>query len=111
MANTPAASDEYKIRSLINTVRAILGGASPTVGDVTLTTGTSTIVKHPSLNHTSHINLEPTNVAAAVEKAAGTMYVSNRTGGQFTITHSASAAPRTFTYAFRHYGTLSLPSH
>jgi hypothetical protein len=100
---------DFKFRGLTNVIRSIIGGASMQVGEVTLTTGTTTVVKHPGVNHTSHINLEPTNAAGAAEKAAGTMYVSDRAGGEFTIKHSASATPRTFTYAFKHYGSISLP--
>lgn len=100
---------DHKFRGLTNVVKAMTGGGSLTVGTVSLTNGTTTVVEHPGVNHESHINLEPTNAAAATEKAAGTMYVSKREKDKFTITHSASAAARTFTYEFKHFASVSVP--
>lgn len=65
-------------------------------GTVSLATtpATTTTVSHHGVSANSHIDLTPLDAAAAAEN----WYISARSKGSFTITHSASASARTFTY-------------
>jgi hypothetical protein len=67
-------------------------------GTVTLTTGTSTAVPAVNCSPTSGVQLTAATSDAALALAAGTMWVSAVGKGQFTITHAAGAADRTFFY-------------
>jgi|SRR5882672_1115942 len=67
-------------------------------GTVTLTTGTSTIVPAVNCSPTSGVQLTAASLTAAAAIAAGTLFVSAAGKGQFTITHAAGAADRTFFY-------------
>lgn len=89
--------EETEIISTIN--QLILGNLNNT-GTVTLTaSAASTTVTNSRVGANSYIEFMPTTANAATEKAAGTMYVSARTKGEFTITHANNAqTDRTFQY-------------
>lgn len=64
------------------------------VGSVTLTTGTTTVVKNNKINPNSFIGL-----TANTANAQGVTFWITYSSGQFTINHPASAATdRTFRY-------------
>lgn len=67
-------------------------------GTITLTHDvTSTTVTDPTLTPNSVILFDPTTSHAAVELAAGTMFVSSRLTGSFVIAHANNAqTDRTF---------------
>lgn len=70
------------------------------IGNVTLTTSTAaTSVTDFRVGQFSFISFMPTTANAAVELAAGTMFVSSRSAEGFTITHaSTTTADRAFVY-------------
>jgi hypothetical protein len=73
-------------------------GELPATGEVTLDAnqGTTT-VSHPALTAARKIVLFPVTANAATEFAAGTLMVSAKAAGSFTITHVNSATTgRTF---------------
>jgi len=85
---------------IIETLNQIILGNLNNSATVTLTAGTTTTtVSNSRVGASSFIEFMPTTANAAAEKAAGTMYVSSRTKGEFVITHANNAqADRTFTY-------------
>lgn len=85
---------------LIDTINQLILGNSNNIGTVTLTaSAASTTVLNSRVGGSSFIGFMPTTANAATELAAGTMYVSSRTKGEFVITHANNAqADRTFTY-------------
>jgi hypothetical protein len=93
--NTP---NEQRIIETLN--QAILGNTNNTA-TVTLTANAaSTTVSNSRIGANSYIEFMPTTANAATEKAAGSMYVSSRSKGEFVITHANNAqTDRTFTYA------------
>jgi len=87
-------------RRLAAAINGTIDGRGNNGGSVTITsTTTSTVVTDTKVGADSVIYLMPTNAAAATEFAAGTLYVSARGNGTFTITSSNAAASRTFDYA------------
>lgn len=65
-------------------------------GEFTLaTSGTTTTITRQGVSSSSHISMSPLNAGA---KAEGTLQYS-RTKGAFTLTHTASATPRTYSYS------------
>lgn len=91
-------------RKLAEAIDQLAGGASKTVGTVTLTANAaSTTVMNIYVTESSHITLEPTTQNAATEKAAGTLFTSTRANGtSFTITHANnSQTDRSFTFEVR----------
>lgn len=87
------------------TLKDAFDGLSYATGTVTLATGTTTTtVKHMGVSSTSHIDLEPTNAAAATEWATTRPFVSSKAKGSFVITHANAATTRTISYAFRNSG-------
>jgi hypothetical protein len=83
-------------------VSDILQGMTSAAGEVTLTANAaSTVVTHAFASAGSHITLSPLTANAAAEIGNGTLYISSRGKGTFTITHANNAqADRTFTYGF-----------
>lgn len=73
----------------------------PAVGEVTLTlNAASTKVANAAMRPTSVVVFTPLHANAAAEIGGGTMYVSAKATGSFTITHANSAtASRTFDYS------------
>lgn len=92
-----ASPIEVKIIEAVN--QAILGNLNNT-GTLTLTANAvSTVITNSRVGGNSFLEFMPTTANAATEKAAGTMYVSNRNKGEFTITHANNAqTDRTFVY-------------
>ena len=87
-------------RRLAAAINGTIDGRGNNGASVTLASGaTSTAVTDTKVGSDSVIYLMPTNAAAATEFAAGTLYVSARGNGTFTITSSNAAASRTFDYA------------
>jgi hypothetical protein len=88
---------------IINAIRELQMGKDNACGTVTLAvSATTTIVKTPLANPTNTVFFTPTTAHAAAEIAAGGMYVSNVTYGQFTITHANNTqADRTFFWTLR----------
>ena len=70
----------------------ITRGNTNNTGTVTLTeNATTTTVKNSNFGANQMPIFEPLTANAAAEKAAGTMYVSARKQGEFTITHANNA--------------------
>lgn len=66
-------------------------------GSVTLATSTTTTtVSNPKVLPTSVIVLQATNIGAAA--VAASTFVSSKTSGQFTITHTSATTARVFDY-------------
>jgi uncharacterized hydantoinase/oxoprolinase family protein len=87
------------------TLKDAFDGLSYATGTVTLATGTTTTtVNRMGVSKSSHIDLEPTNAAAATEWATTRPFVSSKTKGSFVITHANAATTRTISYAFRNTG-------
>lgn len=94
--------DERQHRRLIAQalIRAMAGGLNVT-GTVTLTANVaSTVVTDKRVGPGTVIDFMPITSNAALEQAAGTMFVSARTDENFTITHANNAqVDRTFGYS------------
>ena len=75
-------------------------GKSNALGTFTLAAGqTSTVVDDRRVGVNSVMSFMPTSANAAAEWGGGTMYVSDRTKHQFTLTHAnAGSTDRTFSY-------------
>lgn len=87
-------------RRLFDSVEMLFNGRSRNQGSFTLTAGgTTTTVKHPLFESHQTLTWMPTTANAA--GAMTNLYVSARTKGQFTLTHSNTATvDRTFEYIF-----------
>ncbi|SEN66780.1 hypothetical protein [Bradyrhizobium sp. OK095] len=81
-------------------IQSLFNGRSNAAGSTSLNTGTDTLTVVSAQNCAAQcaVLLFPKNAAAASELAAGTCYVSAVGKQQFTITHGASAAARSFFY-------------
>lgn len=81
-------------------VQNLMRGKMNALGDVTLTASqATTVVSDPLVGPDSCILFMPTTASAATEMGAGSMYVSSRGDGTFTITHvNDTPADRTFRY-------------
>lgn len=84
-------------------ISELASGRSNAVGSVTLTANTTTTtVTDSNFASGSVPKLEPTTANAAAERGNGTMYISARANGSFTITHANNAqTDRTFIYAIQ----------
>lgn len=89
-------------KKLIVTVNELILGNGNNFATVTLTENTTTTtVKNSRINANTYIEFMPTTANAATEKASGSMYVSERKSGEYTITHANnSQTDRTFTYLY-----------
>lgn len=89
-ASFPAVS-EWASRLALELER-LVNGDLPVTGEVTLTpsAGTTT-VSTPAMTMAKKVVLFPLTANAAAEVGNGTMYVSSRDKGSFTITHANSA--------------------
>ena len=94
--------DEGLMRRLFDTINSLLSGKTNNVGTLTLTASVaSTSVSNPLFESSQVPIFVPLTANAAAELGAGTMYVSARTTGQFTVTHANNAqTDRTFGYIF-----------
>ena len=95
-------------KKIIQSLQQLAAGRSNAVGKVTLTTSSATTVVDVNVSPTAPSTiaagstpiLTAGTLAAAVELASGTMYVSAVANGSFTITHTNSlTSDRTFYYA------------
>ena len=98
--NYPAQS-ETNMGRLVRSVRDLFEGRSNAMGSFTCTeNAATTTVTHPNVGPESRIMFAPTTSAAATEFGAGTIHISAKALGSFTVTHVNSAtAGRTFDYA------------
>lgn len=83
-------------------IRDLFEGRRNTTGTVTLTlNAATTVVTVANFGASSVPILTPTHANAATEVGNGTIYISARANGSFTIAHANSAtANRTFLYTF-----------
>lgn len=98
-APSPAENDPYRI---VRAIRELFEGRRNTTGSVTLTANAaSTTVAHVNFGVDSVPHLTPTTANAAAEIGAGTIRVSARANGSFTLAHANNAqTDRTFLYSF-----------
>lgn len=100
--NAPTQFDDSKLRRLATVLNRTQEGKLNSLGDVTLTAGTTTTTVETEgallCGPNSFIGLMPTTANAAA--ALGTTYISSRLKGSFVITHANNAqVDKTFTYA------------
>ena len=102
MSGNVPSPNETNLFRIVRGIRDLFEGRRNTTGNVTLATGSATTtVSHINFGKDSVQVLTPLHANAATEVANGTMYVSARQQGSFTITHANSATTnRTFAYSF-----------
>jgi hypothetical protein len=102
VSGNPPNSNEKDPFQIVRAIRNLFEGRRNTTGTVTLTQSVATTtVTHPNFGADSVPVLTPMHANAAAEIGNGTMYISTRAQGSFTITHANSAtANRTFSYCF-----------
>jgi len=97
----PNEKDPRRIAMAINQV---IDGRTDNYGSCTLTASTAqTIVSTSGLmtSENSTLVLTPTTANAAAEQGAGTLYVSAKNNGSFTLAHASnSQTDRTFDFAW-----------
>lgn len=78
----------------------LFSGKMNNTGTFTVTqSAATTVVTDPRCGPESVINYTPTTANASAEVGAGTIYISAKSDGSFTVTHANSAtAGRTFDY-------------
>lgn len=88
------------IRKILGTLNGLLAGKTNNTGTFTVTVSVaSTVVTDPRCGIKSVINYTPTTANASAEVGAGTIYISAKADGSFTVTHANSATTgRTFDY-------------
>jgi hypothetical protein len=93
-----AGADPRQVAAVVNRLNQ---GKLSCTGSVTLTPGqAATAVSDARAGADSVVLLMPMTASAAAALAAGTLHVSARAKGSFTLTHTNSAvADRTFGYA------------
>jgi hypothetical protein len=80
------------LRLVVNALRELANGRVDSASEVTLTANAATtVVADPRVGPTTKVFLSPTTANAAAEQGAGTMYVSAKGDGTFTITHANNA--------------------
>ena len=85
-SNTPFETDAARV------ISGLLRGKMNATLDVVLTASASTtIITDERLSEQSAVRFDPLTSNAALEKAAGTLWVSARTAGQITVTHANNA--------------------
>jgi len=89
---------ERDVAKIVQAIQDLFSGRNNCFGEVTLAVApaTTTVVRAPNAGPQSIPLLIPLNAAAATEWGAGSLYVSAREAGAFTITHSSSAGARNF---------------
>lgn len=98
-SDSPSAVRQFA-RQIAQAVSRLAAGQSNATGSVTLTANAATTtVTDARMGAASVVLFDPTTANAATELAAGTMRVSTRAGGSFTITHANNAqTDRTFKF-------------
>jgi hypothetical protein len=102
MSGSAPSAAERDVYRIVRAIRELFEGRRNTTGTVTLAANaTSTIVKHLNFGIDSVPHLTATTANAAAELGNGTVYVSARSNGSFTLTHADNAqSDRTFLYSF-----------
>lgn len=86
-------------RAIAQAARSLIDGHGNNGGTLTIgSTDVSTVVADPRVGTDSIITLMPTTAAAATEAGSGSLYVSVRGDGTFTVVSSNAAASRVFDY-------------
>jgi len=79
-------------RRVATVLRNVLNGKTNNVGDITLTTSsTTTTLTDPLIGPNSHISFTPLTATASVVLYDGAFYVSARGKGTATLTHTSDA--------------------
>ena len=96
------APRETDVRRVSTAVNLLADNRSDAYGSVTLTANTATtVVTEAKVADYSTIILTPRTANAAAEQGAGTIYVSAKAIGSFTLTHASNAqTDRTFDYTW-----------
>lgn len=94
-------TDETDLKKIIMSLQQLAAGRSNATGTVTLTaSAASTAVSNDNFAAASTVYFTPTTANGSAEIGAGTMYISARAKGSFTITHANNAqVDRTYLYA------------
>jgi hypothetical protein len=97
--NFPPAN-EREVGRIVQAIRDLFQGRSNAMGSFTCTLNqATTVVEHANVGLESTIHLSPRHANAAAELGAGTIYISAKARGSFTVTHANSAtANRTFDF-------------
>ena len=100
MTGIVPANTERDLGRIVRSIRDLFEGRSNASGAFTVTpNAASTVVAAQNCAPDSRIFLQATSAAAATEVGNGTIYVSAKSQGAFTVTHANSAtAGRTFDY-------------
>ncbi len=83
-------------RQTTQAVNQLIEGRGNATYQITLTTGTETIITDRRIVEGGAPFFTPATASAAAELAAGTMYVGTIEPGRYIITHAAGPADRTF---------------
>lgn len=96
------AQSQADPRRIVNSLNRMAEGRGDNSDTLTLTAGAaSTTIAQPFVSEFSTILLFPRTANAAAELGAGTVYVSAKANGSFTLAHANNAqADRTFDYAW-----------
>jgi len=100
MSGTYISPNETNLVRITRAIRDLFEGRSNAMGSFTVTQNqATTTVTHPNVGPESRIFFSPTSAAAATEFGAGTIHISAKALGSFTVTHVNSAtAGRTFDF-------------
>lgn len=91
----PSLFKNLDLRRVVDAVVQLIRGRTNAVGSFSLASSvTTTTVQNVLISVESRILLTPTTAAAAAES----IYVSNVSEGEFTVTHSSDTSTRTFNY-------------
>jgi hypothetical protein len=92
--------DERNPSNIVRAIQDLFMGRSNATGRFTCTLNqATTVVTAPNCGPDSEVFLQAVTANAAAEVGGGTIYVSARGQGQFTVTHANSAtATRVFAY-------------
>ena len=103
MTSRVIGRDEKDLSVFAAVINELTQGRSNATGTVTLTAGAATTtVTNSNFASGSSVYLTPTTANAAAEIGNGTMYVSARAAGSFTLTHANNAnADRIYLYAIQ----------
>jgi len=97
------AQGEKDLSQFARSIIDLFRGASHASGSFTVAEdATSTVVLAPNCSPTAKVFLQATSATAAAEVGGGTIYVSAKAQGQFTVTHANDPdTTRTFDYELR----------
>ena len=100
MSGAVPAPNETDLRRIVRGIRDLFEGRSNAVGRFTCTQNqATTVVTAKNCGPASEIFIQALTANAAAEVGNGTIYISARVPGAFTVTHANSAtASRTFAY-------------